>query len=294
MGNKILITGVDSFTGHHLSSFFKNHGYNVYGTSLTSSSENIYKCDITIKEQVAKIIKIIQPDYLIHLAGISFAAHKDNNEYYRVNTIGSINILDAIIEGKHSLKKIILVSSATVYGNQKIEVLDESLCCMPVNHYGLSKYAMECLSNAYFQKLNILIVRPFNYTGIGQSNDFLIPKIVSHFKNNAKTIELGNLEISREFNDIGFVSEAYKRLIESDVKSKIINLASGRGVQLLSIIQHMNTIAKYEIEVSINERFMRRNEIYHLVGSSDLLFNLIGEVHQKDISHTLRDIYDAY
>ena len=72
MGNKILITGVDSFTGHHLSSFFKNHGYNVYGTSLTSSSENIYKCDITIKEQVAKIIKIIQPDYLIHLAGISF------------------------------------------------------------------------------------------------------------------------------------------------------------------------------------------------------------------------------
>jgi len=294
MIGKILITGIDSFTGQHLSIFFENHGYDVYGTSLSSKSEKIFQCDITVKEQVSRIIKVIQPDYLIHLAGISFVAHNNNNQYYEVNTIGSINILDAMIEQNHYPKKIIMVSSANVYGNQKLEVLDESLYCSPVNHYGASKYAMECLCNEYFQNLNILVVRPFNYTGIGQSNDFLIPKIVSHFKKNAKTIQLGNVEVSREFNDIGFVCEVYKRLIESEVKSKILNIASGRGVQLLSIIEHMNQIANYEIQISINKRFVRSNEIHNLVGSCDLLFKLIGQIEQKDIGLTLRDMYDAY
>ena len=122
----------------------------------------------------------------------------------------------------------------------------------------------------------------------------MIPKIVSHFKKNAKTIELGNVEVSREFNDIGFVCEVYKRLIESEAKSKILNIASGRGVQLLSIIEHMNQIANYEIQISINKRFVRSNEIHNLVGSCDLLFKLIGQIEQKDIGLTLRDMYDAY
>ena len=293
MTSKVLITGIDSFTGQHLSLYLEKYGYEVYGTSLTENSETVYKCDITVKENITKIVNMLKPEYLIHLAGISFAAHKDNSECYRVNTVGSINILDAFIMTKLKPKKIIMVSSATVYGNQDVEVLDESLECRPSNHYGASKYSMECLCNSYFQKLNILIVRPFNYTGIGQSSEFLIPKIVSHYKDNSKTIELGNIDVSREFNDIGFVCDVYKKLLECDAKSMVVNIASGRGVKLLSIIQHMNKIAKYEIKVSVNERFVRSNEIHNLVGSCDLLFNQIGEVDQKDFGLTLQDMYDA-
>jgi GDP-6-deoxy-D-talose 4-dehydrogenase len=293
MNKKILITGIDSFTGQHLSLYLEHHGYEVYGTSLSKKSHKVYICDITIKEDIARVINDLKPDYLIHLAGITFVAHKDNNEFYRVNSIGSINILKAFIQARLNPKKIIMVSSATVYGDHEMEILDESIDCRPTNHYGASKYSMECLCNTYFQKFNILIVRPFNYTGVGQSIDFLIPKIISHYKENSKTIELGNINVSREFNDIGFVCEVYKRLIESDAKSKVLNIASGRGVQLLSIIQHMNKIAKYEIEVSVDERLVRSNEIHNLVGSSDLLFKLIGKVEQKDIGLTLRDMYDA-
>ncbi len=65
-----------------------------------------------------------------------------------------------------------MASSATIYGNQGLEVLDESLCPIPANHYGASKYAMECLVKNYFTKLNIIITRPFNYTGVGQAEHF--------------------------------------------------------------------------------------------------------------------------
>ncbi|WP_416652710.1 NAD-dependent epimerase/dehydratase family protein [Candidatus Pseudothioglobus sp. Uisw_086] len=293
MKRKLLIMGIESFTGKHLSLFFKNLGYDVYGTSLANSSKKIYKCDITFKEKITEIIKDIEPDYLINLAGISFVAHNNNNDFYRINSVGAINILEACVKANHKPKKIIMVSSASVYGNQGVETLDESLYCKPINHYGASKLSMESVSSAFFQKLNILIVRPFNYTGIGQSDNFLIPKIINHYRNKSKTIELGNTNVSREFNDIEFICQVYRKLLVCDATSKIVNIASGRGVQLLSVIQHMNKIAKYEINLSINQSFVRKNEINNLVGSSDLLFDLIGVIEQKDFSLTLGEMYEA-
>ena len=210
---KVLITGIDSFTGAHLSSYLKSFGYDIYGTSLFSIGDKKYKCDITLKDDILTVLREIVPDYIIHLSGISFAAHGNNEDFYKVNVIGTTNILDALVELDLSLKKVILASSATVYGNQGLEVLDESLCPKPANHYGASKYAMECLAAGYFDKLPIIITRPFNYTGIGQAEHFLIPKIVSHYKDKKETIELGNLNVSREFNDVEFVCEVYKRLL---------------------------------------------------------------------------------
>ena len=55
---KVLITGIDSFTGVHLSSYLENSGYDVYGTSLSKSAEKKYKCDITNKEDILNILKI--------------------------------------------------------------------------------------------------------------------------------------------------------------------------------------------------------------------------------------------
>ena len=106
-------------------------------------------------------------------------------------------------------------------------------------------------------------------------------------------IELGNIDITREFNDIKFVCKAYRRLLEADARSKVVNIASGRGVKLLSIIKHMDDIAQYKINVSINQSFVREHEIDNLVGSSKLLFDLIGEIDQKDFSLTLREMYEA-
>ncbi len=290
---KILITGIDSFTGFYLSSYLENSGYDVYGTSLFNSGKKKYKCDITKKDDVLKVIEITKPDFLIHLSGISFTAHGNSEDFYKVNTIGTINILDSFLELDINPIKIILASSATVYGSQGLEVLDESLCPIPANHYGASKYAMECIARNYFDKLHIIISRPFNYTGVHQAENFLIPKVVKHFKEAKKVIELGNLNVSREFNDIHFVCEVYKKLLECDRDSEVVNICSGRGIKLLDVIDMMNKIAEYRIEVKINPAFVRKDEINNLTGSSEKLFKIIGNIEQKDFKYTLRDMFEA-
>jgi len=291
---KVLITGIDSFTGKHLSSYLKKRGYDVYGTSLFDKADKVYSCDITKKSDIHNVLKIVKPDYLIHLSGISYAAHKNYEEFYRVNTIGAINLLEAFVELKRKPKKIVLASSATVYGNQECEVLDESLCPKPANHYGASKYALESLAKNYFTKLPIIITRPFNYTGIGQTENFLIPKIVSHFQKRKAHIELGNLDVSREFNDVAFVCEVYEKLLLCKAEAEVVNIASNRGVKLLDIIAMMNAIAGYEIAVTVNPAYVRADEIKRLTGSNKKLFDLIGAVEQKTLQETLKEMFEAY
>jgi nucleoside-diphosphate-sugar epimerase len=293
VSKRVLITGVDSFTGIHLSSYLKNLGYEVYGTSYLREKKDIYRCDIRKKEEILSVLDEVKPNFIIHMAGISFPAHGNHADFYEINTIGAINLLDALVESKQHPQKIILVSSATVYGNQGLAVLDESLCPTPANHYGASKYAMESLAKNYFTKLNIIITRPFNYTGHGQADHFLIPKIVKHFKEKRKSIELGNINVSREFNGILYVCEVYAKLLESNHSSKVVNLASNRGIKLLEVIEMMQEIAGYTIEVKINPKFVRKDEIQTLTGSNKKLFGLIGEVEQRDFKLTLKDMFES-
>ena len=283
---KVLITAIDSFTGIHLSAYLKQNGYTVVGTTSKT-------CNITNKDDIKQVLKDTKPTHIVHLAAISFTAHGNNEDFYKVNTIGTTNLLEAIVELDLKLSKLILASSATVYGNQGIEVLDESLCPIPVNHYGASKYAMETLAKNYFSKLPIIITRPFNYTGVGQADHFLIPKIIKHYKEKKETIELGNLDVSREFNDISFLCEAYSRLLKLEESSQIVNISTNKAIKLLDVIDTMNTIANYNIKVEVNPAFVRKDEIKSLSGSSTKLFNLIGPVPQKDLYTMLKEIYKS-
>jgi len=290
---KVLIMGIDSFTGVHLSSYLKLEGYEIYGTSYLKSGKKKFQCDIRKKENILSILNEVKPDFIINLAGISFPAHGNSSDFYQINTIGAINILDATIESKQNPEKIILVSSATIYGNQGVEMLDESLCPTPANHYGASKYAMETLAKNYFSKLNIIITRPFNYTGTGQAKHFLIPKIVQHFKNKKKSIELGNLDVIREFNDIEYISKIYAQLLISHSSSDVVNLASNQGIKLMDVIKMMEDIAGYSIEIKVNSAFVRKDEIKKLTGSTKKLFGIIGKVKQRDFELTLKDMFEA-
>ena len=193
-----------------------------------------------------------QPDYVVHLAAISFVAHGDIQEFYRVNLLGTINLLSALTEVEKPLRKILLASSANVYGNVDVDIIDESVCPQPANHYAISKLAMEHAARLWFDTLPIIITRPFNYTGIGQAEHFLLPKIVAHFKRGEKEIELGNLEVERDFSDVRSVVRIYRQLLESAINSEIFNVCSGHGISLAKILQIMVALAGYEINVHVN------------------------------------------
>ena len=292
--NRVLITGINGFTGVHLERYLAEKGFDVYGTVIdTSLSNKHFQCDITQMDQVDTIIAELRPDYLIHIAAISFPGESNASLIYDVNVIGTENILKALVNHAVNPKKIILASSATVYGNQGEEILDESMCPKPINHYGCSKLAMEYMAANYFDALNIIITRPFNYTGIGQEKHFLIPKIVSHYKEGKREIELGNLTVAREFNDIDYIIGNYYKLLLCNAKSITVNLSSNHPVKLLDVIDMMNTIAGYTIKVKVNPLFVRENEIPSLSGSTKLLETFI-ELENRDTLHkTLQTMYDT-
>jgi len=288
----VLITGIDGFTGKYLETFLNEKGYSIFGTVIDEpEKDNYIKCDIRNKDEVDVAIGKVKPDYVFHLAAISFVGETDKSMIYDINVLGTQNILDSLLSLAIEPKKIIIASSATVYGNQDDNVLDETMCSKPVNHYGYSKLAMEHLVATYFDNLNILMTRPFNYTGVGHSNNFIIPKIVSHFVAEKRTIELGNLDVAREFNDIRTVVEMYYKLMISDVKSDIVNLCTGNVVKLKEVITYMEELAGYKIDVKVNPAFVRKNEIPVLKGSVEKLFTMIDITNDFKINDTLEIMY---
>lgn len=293
VSKKVLIIGIESFTGKYLSKFLVQNGFDIYGTSLSNSNNNnIYQCDISNKSSIKNIIEKIKPNYIINLAGISFVGNENRELFYKINVLSVENILEVCLEiENYKPTKIILASSATIYGNQNSDILDESMCPNPVNHYGISKLAMEQLAKIYFDKLDIVITRPFNYTGVGQEEHFLIPKIVSHFKKNKREIELGNIDVYREFNNVNYVCDIYHKLLVSDIQSEVVNICSNRVIALNDVIKMMNRIAGYQIHVIVNPKFVRENEIISLSGSVDKLYSLIGELKQVDFKKTLEKMY---
>jgi nucleoside-diphosphate-sugar epimerase len=291
---KVLITGIDGFTGVYLESLLKRADYDVYGTVFPKSAhdKHLY-CDISDKQDILSALSAVKPDYVIHLAGISFVPHSDFKQIYDVNLIGTIHLMEALLELNMSPRKVILAGTANVYGNPSVKVIDEDVCPAPLSHYAASKLAMEYMARNLFDQLNILITRPFNYTGSGQGGHFLVPKIVNHYREGAKKIELGNLEVVRDFTDVRFVAEVYMMLMECDAMSEIVNICSGTGVALMDIIRTMNKLAGYEMQIQTNPAFIRKNEVSSLVGSNRKLSSFTGGLKPHPLEDTLKWMFSA-
>lgn len=290
--NKVLLTGANGFTGKFVTSELVAKGYNVIGVVCSEKAKKgqIY-CDLRDKDAVLSCLKEVKPDYIIHLAALSYVEHKQQEEFYNINIFGALNLLDAATELKLNLKKVILASSANVYGSSDPtgKITESNILC-PVNHYSMSKIAMEQMAKLWFDRLPIIITRPFNYTGPGQDERFIIPKIVSHFKNNKKTIELGNINIYRDFSDVRDIARYYSDLLQSDIISDVVNLCSGNTYSLTNIINIMEGISNYKINIEINTKFIRNNDINILSGDNSKL-KTITKCECINIEQTLSDMY---
>ncbi len=291
---KVLVIGADSFTGRHLSPYLQMNGYDVYGTGLknTHDSTDFIDLDILDNDAIRKVLKAIKPSYIINLAAASFVGENNKELFYQLNVIGTENILNAIKNCGLKPKKVILPSSAVVYGDQKVKTLSENLILNPKNHYGYSKYVSELICKSYFSDLDVIIPRPFNYTGRGQRDSFLIPKIVSAFKTKQPSISLGNLDTYREYNDVKFVCECYLKLMESNLKSLTVNICTGVTYSAREIVNFMESIAGYKITIARDERFIRKNEIQKLEGDKALISSIVGEINDhRSIEYLLREMY---
>lgn len=292
---KIFITGIGGFTGTHLENEMTKLGYDVYGSIFSEShKKNHFKCNILKKEELINILRKVRPDYIVHLAAISYVASENISLMYETNVLGTVNVLEALGKIKHNVKKILIASSAAVYGNIGRE-LSEEMCPKPINHYGNSKLAMENMVANYYNKFNIIITRPFNYTGVGQEQNFLVPKIVSHFKKKKSYIELGNLNTYREYNDVKYLTKNYIGLLQSKFKSGVVNVSSGITYNIEDILNKMENISNHSIEVRINNDFVRKNEIEELKGSTERLEKIFDKkIKIYPLENTLMKMYINY
>jgi len=230
----------------------------------------------------------LQPDYVVHLAALAFVVQQDVESFYRVNLFGTLNLLDALIAARSPVRKVIVSSSANVYGNARHSPVTEDTCPAPVNHYAMSKLAMEHMALTRLDRLPIVITRPFNYTGVGQSENFLIPKIVAHFRRREPVIRLGNLEVEREFNDVRMVAQAYLGLLEKADAGVTVNICSGKGWRLRDVVDLLSYMSGHRIDIEVDPALVRANEVRTLVGSPDRLHAIVGPLPDFPFDVTLK------
>lgn len=273
----VLVTGLKGFTGSYVKAELEENGHVVVGLNS----------DLTDQKALEKEVLDLQPEAVIHLAGIAFVGDDNVNAFYDVNLVGSRNLLNALSKHVTKLSSVLVTSSANVYGNATGGVLNESVPPSPSNDYAVSKLAMEYMIRLWDKKLPLCIVRPFNYTGIGQNEKFLIPKIVKHFRNKSPVIELGNLEVWREFGDVRTVAIIYRMLMENCPAGETLNVCTGQAYSLKEVLMLCEKLTGHKVEIKVNPEFVRENEVRELKGDNHKLKQLIKEFPSYTFEETL-------
>lgn len=274
---KALITGITGFVGPHLKRELEHNKYDVYGLALSDGGNKVFKCDITNSDRVLEVIQEIMPDCIFHLAGFSSVSKsfQQPDKCYKINVTGTKNLLDAV--KKSGIRpRILIVSSAEVYGVPKYLPIDEKHPLNPISPYGKSRVEQEEI--ALKSGLPVIISRSFNHTGPGQSDSFVIPSFRKQIKEakDGGTIYVGNLGVVRDFSDVRDVVKAYRILVEKGKEGDIYNVGSGIGYGLRDILDKLVMLSGKKLEIKKDISKIRKDDIPKLIADNGKVLALGG------------------
>jgi nucleoside-diphosphate-sugar epimerase len=272
----------------------RRDGYDVIAAAHQGGGPDTLEVDLRDFDGLTGALSRLRPQAIVHLAGIAAPSHSNIGEIYSSNVAGTANLFAALAGAKLEPRIVIVASSAQVYaadGTDRPLAEDDALA--PKTHYAISKRTSEDIAAVYSRHVPIIVTRPFNYTGPGQTASFLVPKIVQHYAERRSEIRLGNLDLFRDFSDIGRVVEAYARLIAPAVAPTTVNICSGRTVHLQDIITLMEDISGHSARLVIDPALLRGGEPRVIVGSPARLEGLIGSLPNPEFRDTLAHMYEA-
>jgi nucleoside-diphosphate-sugar epimerase len=289
----VLVTGGTGFTGRPLVEQLRQDGHEVIAVSHEADDASL-NVDLRNLDALSQALLRTRPSAIMHLAGIAAATHSYVGEIYSTNVVGTANLFAALSAAKVEPKIIIVASSAQVYAASNADVpLTEDSPLAPETHYAVSKRAAEDIARIYSSHFPVIVTRPFNYTGPGQSTTFLVPKIVQHYAEGRSEIRLGNLDLFRDFSDIRRVVHAYSRLVSGAIDPTTVNICSGRAIYLSDIIKIMESISGHTVKITTDSSLLRSDEQRIIVGSPARLESLVGPLPNPEFRETLLHMYEA-
>lgn len=296
---KTFITGISGFVGPYLAKELIKHKYQVFGIDRSGNRKSeignwkTFKCDLLDKKNVFEVINKIKPDFVFHLAGFSSVAEswKKPELCRKINVEGTKNLLDAIVKAKLN-PKILIITSAEVYGKPKKLPLTEKSPLYPSSPYAKSRVLQEKLLLKY-KKLDWVISRSFNHTGPGQQPIFVIAEFarqLAEVKLNKKEpiVYTGNLDVRRDFCDARDVVRAYYLLLKKGKSHEVYNVCSGKSYLIKDLLDKMIKMTNKEARVVIDKKKFRKADILNLQGDNKKLRKL-GFKFKYNIDKTLKD-----
>lgn len=312
---KVLITGITGFAGSHLADYLVSQKqYRVFGTYLLDQSIDnlsevgnkveIFKIDLMISQECNALVKKVKPDLVFHLAALPSPANsfKNPQETLTNNIIAEVNILNAIKMNNFLNTKILIISSADIYGIVKKENLpiNENTPLLPLSPYAVSKIAQDFLGLQYFLSYNLKIVRvrPFNHIGPRQSPHFVVAsiaqKIAAIEKGVGQFLSVGNLEAKRDFTDVRDMVRAYEMALKKGKSGEVYNIGSGASYKIGDILNKMISLSTKKIKIKIDKSLLRPIDNPDLICNARKFVKLTGWKPTIPIDVTLKDILDYW
>lgn len=289
---KALVTGAHGFVGPYLTNHLTSCGDEVVGVDQDM--------DITDADAVRSRLSDELPDVVYHLAAASHVGESWNApvQVVRVNTEGTLNVLLAAVES--GVDRVVLIGSAEEYGHvtpDRIPVTEDAPL-LPVSPYGASKAAAEMLGSyvARGRDLPVVMVRPFNHIGPGQSDRLVASSLAKQVAQNERTggeeILAGDLSPQRDLSDVRDVVRAYRLLAERGVAGEAYNVCSGRAVAIRDLAETLIALSGKPMRIVLDPERLRPVDVPILQGDNSKLCRDTGWSAEYSLEQTLADVLD--
>ncbi|HEY5658127.1 MAG TPA: GDP-mannose 4,6-dehydratase [Myxococcota bacterium] len=290
---RVLVTGAGGFVGKALLPRLESAGHVCAGCDL--------EVDVADPAAVAAKVAEVAPDAIAHLAALSSVAdsHQHAEQTYRVNFVGTRNVLEAA-RRTATRCRVLIVGSGDEYGSSPpgAPALTEAAPLRPQSPYSRTKACADLLGAAYAQRgLDVVRTRSFNHTGPGQRDTF----VASSFARQIAEIEagrrpprmlVGNLDSVRDFLDVEDVVDAYALLLDSHVPSGVYNVASGQGVRVGQILDLLLRHSDVRPQIEVDPDRLRAAD--HAVGDASRLRAATGWAPRIPLSATLERLLEDW
>jgi GDP-4-dehydro-6-deoxy-D-mannose reductase len=291
---RALITGGKGFVGQWLAAHLKDHGDEVAVVDIET--------DVADGAAVRRVMHDVAPDAIYHLAAMTHVGEswEDPSQVLRVNVLGTAEVLAAARTQPEA--RVLVVSSAEVYGVVGSEQLPlgESTPTAPASPYAASKLAAEAVAlqawRGYHQP--VIVVRPFNHIGPGQSPNFFVPalakRIVEARRSGAGSLRVGTLTTRRDFTDVRDVVGAYRLLIEKGAPGEVYNVCSGRDVAMSEVATQLLALAGADLTLETDPELVRPVDVPVLRGDAGRLRAATGWQPTIPLATTLADVLASW